>query len=103
MSAVQNILPVQQIFLLSPTSVCPETFQNFCYVMQSKFNSLLKKAFADGRNLLVLSYGILFTFPKWYKQLKVTEVVSTSNLVSSETEKTTTVCNFQTVNSSVLS
>ena len=31
------------------------------------------------------------------------EVVSTSNLVSSETEKTTTSCNFQTMNSFVMS
>ena len=28
--------------------------------------------------------------------LKIIEVVSTSNLVSSENEKATTVCNFQT-------
>ena len=31
------------------------------------------------------------------------EVVSTSNLVSSETKKTTTACNFQTMNSFVKS
>ena len=29
--------------------------------------------------------------------LKIMEVVSTSNLVSSENKKTTTVCNFQTM------
>ena len=30
-------------------------------------------------------------------QLKIVEVVSTSNLVSSENEKATTACNFQTM------
>ena len=42
-------------------------------------------------------YKFLSTFPEWYKSLKIMEKVLISQLVSSENQKTTAACNFQTM------
>ena len=106
-----------------PTSVCHETFQNFC-CCNVILISLPHKVYHEGKledrnfiNFITLYFACMvqyaggeqylnnsfFTSPKLCKQLEIMELASTFNLVSSETKKTLTASNFQNMNSFVMS